>query len=480
MKKFLSVILPVSVLLVLCTATISIAMPVFSFNEYVQLSNSLNVNKNLKTKVETALKTVVTDNSISKNPYQNQNYIKVSSWNIDGGGSLEQIQSFFSKQTPLTNYLSQSTITDYDKLSAIQAQIQNLVDSDIIILNDVDWGMPRSGYKNVAAELACSAGYNYAFAAEFINVDPYNLGLIQQEGAAQTDKTQYKGLSGTAILSKFPLENVRLVRLPNAYDWYNDEKEYLKDMTAIKSKLPKSIPTSETNTDIKIGGRLALIADVRLSKGQTITIVATQTEDRTTPKKRAEQVHFLLNNLKSVKNPLILGGNFNTNNSDSSPNDIKRLVKKNLNSENILKSVATGLIANGNIISLGTNVINSSRIKNDPTGPSLPILASNKEKELFNMVEEFKFSDGAGFEIKRPKTVYNEYLSSTNQRTAKGFAPTYSTKQFLGSAKFKLDWFFVKPDGAISPENPKTLDLFFSSFSSPLSDHVPLSVDLKY
>ena len=42
-----------------------------------------------------------------------------------------------------------------------------------------------------------------------------------------TDKKRLLGLHGTAILSRYPLRDVKLVPFEyQAYDWYNGEKKY--------------------------------------------------------------------------------------------------------------------------------------------------------------------------------------------------------------------------------------------------------------
>ena len=47
-------------------------------------------------------------------------------------------------------------------------QAASLRQADIIVLNEVDWGMKRTGYRNVVADLASALKMNYAFGTEFI------------------------------------------------------------------------------------------------------------------------------------------------------------------------------------------------------------------------------------------------------------------------------------------------------------------------
>ena len=127
----------------------------------------------------------------------------------------------------------------------------------------------------VAEELAESIGYNYAFAPEFLEVDPVHLGLedykwseersLLQEGILknlEVDKSRYKGLHGTAILSQFPLKNVRILRLPQEYDWYDGEKKRISGLEDIKREVSEKIIKEYLLREIRVGSRIALIADI--------------------------------------------------------------------------------------------------------------------------------------------------------------------------------------------------------------------------
>src|SRR5699024_5210187 len=140
------------------------------------------------------------------------------------------------------------------------------------------------------------------------------------------------GLSGHAILSKYPLSNVRIIRLPDTYNWYDDEKEYAKDMASMKEK---NLPVKPEPTDVKIGGRIALLADTTLPGDVKTTLIAIETEDRTKPKNRAIQVQYFLSRIKDISNPVVIGANLNTNNQDTSPNDPKRFFRKNFDGQNM-------------------------------------------------------------------------------------------------------------------------------------------------
>ena len=108
--------------------------------------------------------------------------------------------------------------------------------ADVIVLNEVDWGMKRTDYRNVIADLASALRMNYAYGVEFVEVDPIALGLEKFEGVkngdeelirdTKVDPAKYKGLHGTAILSRYRLENVQLIPLQfQGHDWYAGRKE---------------------------------------------------------------------------------------------------------------------------------------------------------------------------------------------------------------------------------------------------------------
>ena len=61
----------------------------------------------------------------------------------------------------------------------LEEEIQLLQESDVIILNEVDWGMPRSGYEEVIVELGKALNMNWVWGFEFAEIDPVVLGIEQ-------------------------------------------------------------------------------------------------------------------------------------------------------------------------------------------------------------------------------------------------------------------------------------------------------------
>jgi len=82
---------------------------------------------------------------------------------------------------------------------------------DVWLLNELDLGMGRSEQLHTARLLAYGLGMNYAWGVEFIELTNGNKGEQQRVGAADANR---EGLHGNAILSRWPLRDVSIVRMP--------------------------------------------------------------------------------------------------------------------------------------------------------------------------------------------------------------------------------------------------------------------------
>jgi hypothetical protein len=157
--------------------------------------------------------------------------VRAASWNIERGLNFDLIESAlgnpeqFQREADFENRQSSNT-------AAIQTQLHALQESDVLILNEVDLGMKRTGYRDVSRDLAAALHMNYAFGVEFVEVDPlFDLGIEKvdlpdknQEQRLEedlaVDSEWYRGLHGNAVLSRYPIQSARIVRLPVFYEWY--------------------------------------------------------------------------------------------------------------------------------------------------------------------------------------------------------------------------------------------------------------------
>lgn len=170
---------------------------------------------------------------------------------------------------------------DYiDETIAFFKQHRRLSKVNIILANELDWGMARTKNLNTTKEIAQALGMNYVFANEFITMS-----------AGQNGNRE--GLHGNAILSDYPLDRVAVVPLAPKYEWLHREN------------------------DPRLGLRTAVFAQVTID-GKEIGLVCVHLENRCTPEQRREQVEALLDDIDEYFGdiPVIIGGDMNTNTVD--------------------------------------------------------------------------------------------------------------------------------------------------------------------
>jgi endonuclease/exonuclease/phosphatase family metal-dependent hydrolase len=156
-----------------------------------------------------------------------------------------------------------------------------LSQADILLLNEVDVGMLRTGNRHVGFDLAHALNQYCVYGVEYFETTK---GIGDELNLVGENRT---GFHGNAILSRFPLQNPRILRLPECFDHYHfHEKRY--------------------------GGRIALYAEVSLGK-QTLGVVTSHLEVRHTPKCRERQLQAILDWVDPLPHPLIIGGDWNTN-----------------------------------------------------------------------------------------------------------------------------------------------------------------------
>lgn len=175
--------------------------------------------------------------------------------------------------------------TRMDQILAYLTRHPDLQNADIIFANELDWGMARSGNRNVTEDIAKALGMNYAFGVEFITA---KAGMDGNE----------EGRHGNAILSRFPLTNARVLRLPLIYNWFYREG------------------------DARLGTRVAIICQINIA-GQEIGLVCLHLENRANPQEREIQLRYVLEEVDKAFGdlPVLIGGDMNTNTVDGNALD---------------------------------------------------------------------------------------------------------------------------------------------------------------
>jgi endonuclease/exonuclease/phosphatase family metal-dependent hydrolase len=438
-------------------------------------------------------------------------FVRVVFWNIERGLEYEAVEAAFTDAEKFARLLDPAKYPPGGaRREAVLREAALLREADVIVLNEADWGLKRSDYRNVAADLADAVGMNYAYGVEFVEVDPVSLGVEGFEEAAagaeraelrevaSVDAARYKGLHGNAILSRFPLENVRLVPFrTQPYDWYVRGKKGPSKLERGKEKAGEVVFGEKVSRQVRRGGRTMLIADIVHPDlpGGRATVVSTHLENRTQPKSRRRQLEELLAEIRDVPNAVVVAGDMNTSGRDSTPTSVGREIKKRLGSRSFwikrgLK-YATGFELPYGLVREG---LNQYRRQADPTVRNVPYVAPNPEAKFFDTLKSFRFADGGAFDFRgdreRSERANAGALSNSNQRGGKGFVTTFEVERRIGFVgKFKLDWLFVKPPRLTDPEGRDQPYLFAPHFGRTLkelnhavegriSDHSPVAVDL--
>ncbi len=129
-------------------------------------------------------------------PVENTRFLRVASWNIERGKHLDGIQAYLQATELLKSV-------------------------DVLILNEVDKGMARSGNRNVAAELASSLGFEYVFGNHYLCLDFGD----PRDGVHNVSNAE--GLHGNAILSRYPIRRAEVFSLTISKDKFaSSEKRF--------------------------------------------------------------------------------------------------------------------------------------------------------------------------------------------------------------------------------------------------------------
>lgn len=485
-----------------------------TYNELVSLYENESPPQELANKLTRLLTTPFVNNSAGarasravRTSTSQDGILRVATWNIERGVEFDAIKAALTNDQRFFRRLTPAMRGSRFNLAEILEQAAALSRADIIVLNEVDWGLKRTNYRNVARELATAMQMNYAFGVEFVEVDPLTLGMETLEGETSTDraemiqnlavdKSRTLGLHGTAILSRLPLRNARVVHFINqGHDWYLEEKDGVSKLEAGKRKGAKLVFGEKIMREVRRGGRMMLLAEVSdpsIPAGE-VTVVATHLEGKSKPSARLKQLEEVLSHIKSLDNPVILAGDMNTSGSDSTPTSFQREVKKRLGSTSFWATqgikYATGV---GLIYDITVGLVKMQRTRNDPTVKSVKFVSENPEEKFFSTLKDFRFVDGNAFDFRGSKNhstgSSGETLSDSNERGSKGFVSTLELKGKF-SVEMKLDWIFVKPlqltdpddrdqPYTFAPQFGRTLKTLNYSLKDRISDHNPLIVDL--
>ena len=445
--------------------------------------------------------------------------LRIAFWNIERGLELDDILLFLKdKDAFLAKVEAERKEAKENKkrirainLAKLPEEIDILKAADVWILNEVDWGVKRTDYREVIRELGQALNMNWAYGVEFLEIDPKQLGTDTfDDGETQkeqeqlremfeVDRDRLRALHGNAVLSRYPIRNARLVPFTVGYDWFKESK--IRPLEKAKRKAAVLVG-EDLSREMRRGQRTTLYVDLDVPDaplGQ-VTIASTHLENRAKPSVRRRQLLELLNEVRDVPNPVIIGGDMNSTGGNGTPTSVPNMLYRRYGSLDFWTTKGIQWTTGVGMVYTGTKTILSLsgiQYRIDPTSANVPGASPNQERALFTTLEKFRFADGKAIDFRgvRDHTVNGTAgtLADSNQRKSSGFVPTFEAQLVWGKvrvAKFKLDWFFVK-DSITEPRDVKGSYLFAPALArtlvdlnnclpEPISDHSPMTIDLPF
>jgi len=436
-------------------------------------------------------------------------FVRVATWNIEKSYQMSEVIGGLTSESIYRSQINPEFAPEgSERRNEMLRQRVRLATSDIILLQEMDIGVNRSGYRNAARDLANALGMNYAYGAQTLEIDPVILGLepIRERSGKidtttteffQADPDRYKGVFGSAVLSKFPIKNVEVFQLKTlGYDWYEGEKArptFLEGSRRLGAKLAfHNIIARE----MKVGGRNFFRVDLEVPglPNNTLTIINIHLEIKCLPDVRKKQMEEILSYIGDIDNPVVMAGDHNSSSTDISPTSIERaFVRATQKPSSYLSLGAMALAGPAVLVNDMRIALNGAKNFHTPLALNIPVLAPNPVKPMINSVRRFRFDDGGGFDFRgdheRSINGRSGALANSNHKDLKGQVSSFSVKRPIGVfGLYRLDWVWVKPYGGVSPERNgsyafsphfgETLVDFNKGLSTPYSDHRPCIIDL--
>lgn len=418
-------------------------------------------------------------------------FLRVATWNVEKSIHTESAIAALKSESAFKAQLKPKILADPKRLEEALRQRERLITADVLLLQEMDVGMPRSGYLDAAREFAKALGMNYSYAVQQIEVDPVTLGL--EPGAPAPDPARYQGLFGIAVLSKYPILDATCFQLKTQpYDWYRDEQVSPGPVEKFRRGAAKLLVHSDIQREMKIGGRIFYRVDLQVPglPNDTLSIIHNHLEIKTTIRGREMQMAEIFEHIRTIPHPVVMAGDHNSAHTDVSATSLLRITRRTSADPQTWVSVATNLLSLApDGVSLARSTLNATKNLHNPLAFHLPFIFPNRARRLFNQIEDYQFADGGRFDSRgdEQRSINGDSgrFANSNERYWKGLRPTFRVPRPIGPmGKTRLDWIFVKapPEWQqgyrFAPHFGETLELFDTALTQPLSDHRPIIADL--
>lgn len=441
--------------------------------------------------------------SVMENPHQGP-FLRVATWNVEKSIRMKEVTDALSSQT---NFETQINTKLAPKGSPAYEELlrerERLASADVILLQEMDIGISRSGYRDAARELAKAMGMNYAFAPQQLEIDPVLLGLEDiPDGRGgkvrhQPDEARYKGVFGIAVLSRYPIKGAQSFQLKaQPYDWHAGEKAGPDLAEGARRLATEIVFENQIVREMKVGGRIYFRVDLDVPglPGNTLTVINNHLEIKARPRDREAQMAEILSYARDIPYTVVMAGDHNSAHEDLSPTSVTRVFSRTTTDPQTWLGVSMNLIMAAPIaVNSGRVLLNTAKNFHSPLAPHIPVILPNSTRGLFNRIEEFRFADGGRFDMRGDKersiNRSTAKLANSNEKAIKGQTPTFSVQRPIGPiGRSRLDWMFVKvPPSAqtsgnesyrLAPHFGETLTGMTSGLNIRLSDHSPCVLDI--
>jgi endonuclease/exonuclease/phosphatase family metal-dependent hydrolase len=190
-------------------------------------------------------------------PRPERRFLRAVTWNVERGNRLDGIKAFVASRP-------------------------EIVAADIVILNEVDIGMARSGNRNVAAEIAAVLGFEHVFGNSYLCLGHGDV----RDGVHEVENDV--GMHGNAILSRYPI-----VRAENFTVFVTKDKF--------------------ESAERRLGHKKALWAEIQTPLG-LLPVVTAHLDPIASPEQRALQMKDALSVIerRALGPRVLIGGDLNT------------------------------------------------------------------------------------------------------------------------------------------------------------------------
>ena len=295
-----------------------------------------------------------------------------------------------------------------------------LRDADVLLLTETDVGMARSGNRAVAQDLARELGMHYAFVPCYLNLTKGS--GVEHDLPGANDL----GLHGNALLSRYPIANVRPIFLQNGVD-------------------------KMASREKRIGRQAAVAADIHFPN-LAVTAVSVHLDAQSTQRHRYQQLRDVIDAV-GERQSVVLGGDWNTS---------------TYNSSRALHAILGFWLR----VMMGVDNV----IRNHYLHPYRRF-----EKDLFGLLEERGF-DYRGCNQLGEHTVSYDVEDIRSTRALRDWVPgwcfhfiRWALRNHGGRCPVKLDWFATR---GLRCENPVVIHEVREGRAVPLSDHDAVGVDV--